>query len=90
MKQKEKEMIFNEKLLEYYRNLYFTVKEFNQTYEFKLSNAFYKYIKLIIVLNKNEEAKKLIEETASLSEERAKQKFSSEENKKPSTQINQK
>ena len=75
MRQKEKNIIFNENLLQYYSNLYFTMKDFNQTYEFKLSNAFYKYIKLITVLNKSDEAKHLIELAESISEEGAKRKF---------------
>ena len=66
---------FNDKILEFYRNVYFSLKEFNQTNEFKLSNAFYKYIKLISVLNKSEEAKSLIEQVESMSEETAKKKF---------------
>ena len=75
MRQKEKNIIFNDDLLQFYKNLYFTVKEFNQTYEFKLSNAFYRYIKLIIVLNKNDEAKHLVEIAESITEEGAKRKF---------------
>ena len=61
-RQKDKKVIFNEKLYAYYNNLYYSNKEFNQTNEFKLANAFYKYIKLITVLNKSDEAKALIEE----------------------------
>ena len=85
LRQREKGIIFNEKLLEYYRNLYFTIKEFNQTNEFKLANAFYKYIKLIIALNKSDEAKQIIEHAQSMSEERAKRKFLLGEPKKIDT-----
>ena len=93
IRQKGKKIIFNEKLLDYFRNLYFTIKEFNQTNEFKLSNAFYKYIKLIIVLNKSDEAKQLIEQAQSMSEETAKRKFLGEKkvefvNVKKETKIN--
>jgi hypothetical protein len=91
IKIKENNIIFDEKLLEYYRNLYFSLKDFNQTNEFQLSNAFYRYIKIISVLNKSEEAKQLIEEAESMSEERAKRKFSLiEANKKTLNNINKK
>ena len=66
--------IFNEKLLDYYRDCYF-YGELNQTNEFQLSNVFYKYIKLIAVLNKSDEAKNLIEQAETLREETARRKF---------------
>ena len=68
--------IFNEKLLDYYRDCYF-YGELNQTNEFQLSNVFYKYIKLIAVLNKSDEAKNLIEQAETLTEESARRKFGS-------------
>ena len=88
MKIKENNIIFDEKLLDYYRNLYFSIKDFNQTNEFQLSNAFYRYIKIISVLNKSEEAKQLIEEAEAMSEERAKRKFSVSEAHKKTDKIN--
>ena len=88
MKLKENNIIFDEKLLEYYRNLYFSIKDFNQTNEFQLSNAFYRYIKIISVLNKSEEAKQLIEEAEAMSEEGAKRKFSVIEANKKSEKLN--
>ena len=88
IKIKENNIIFDEKLLEYYRNLYFSVKDFNQTNEFQLSNAFYRYIKIISVLNKSEEAKQLIGEAESMSEERAKRKFSASEVSKKAEKLN--
>ena len=78
-KEKDRKILFNEKLFEFYRNLYFSFKDFNQTDEFKLSNTFYKYIKLIAVSNRSEEAKHLIEEAISMSEETAKRRFYSRE-----------
>ena len=72
---KKKKVMFNEKLYEFYKNLYFSFKDFSQTNEFKLTNAFYKYIKLITVHNKSDEAKQMIEKTLSISEEAAKRKF---------------
>ena len=88
MKIKENNIIFDEKLLEYYRNLYFSIKDFNQTNEFQLSNAFYRYIKIISVLNKSEEAKQVIEEAEAMSEERAKRKFSVNEANKKIDKLN--
>ena len=66
--------IFNEKLLDYYRDCYF-YGELNQSNEFQLSNVFYKYIKLIAVLNKSDEAKNLIEQAEIMTEESARRKF---------------
>ena len=66
--------IFNEKLLDYYRYCYY-YENFNQSQEFQLSNVFYKYIKLIAVLNKSDEAKNLIEQAEILREESARRKF---------------
>ena len=87
-KKKDKKILFNEKLFEFYKNLYFSVKDFNQTNEFKLSNAFYKYIKLIAVLKKSEEATQLIEEALSMSEETAQRKFYSREYHEKIEKIN--
>ena len=66
--------IFNEKLLDYYRDCYY-YENFNQSHEFQLSNVFYKYIKLIAVLDKSDEAKNLIEQAEILREETARRKF---------------
>ena len=76
-RKKEKHIIFNSTLFEFYKNLYFSSKEFNQTNEFKLSNTFYKYIKIIAVLNKSDEAKLLIEHADLISPERVERKFQS-------------
>ena len=66
--------IFNEKLLDYYRDCYY-YENFNESQEFQLSNIFYKYIKLIAVLDKSDEAKNLIEQAEILREESARRKF---------------
>ena len=71
--------IFNEKLLEFYRDCYFD-GELNQSNEFQLSNVFYKYIKLIAVLNKSDEAKNIIEQAEMLGEEAARRKFGNNHN----------
>ena len=70
----KKKFIFNERLLDYYKNCYY-YDNFNQSNEFQLSNVFYKYIKLIAVLNKSDEAKNLIEQAETLSEESARRKY---------------
>ena len=83
--------IFNERLLDYYRDCYF-YGELNQTNEFQLSNVFYKYIKLIAVLNKSDEAKNLIEQAETLREESARRKFGNaynNSNKKKNKKVNQ-
>ena len=85
-RKKEKNIIFNQALFGFYKDLYFSLNEFNQTDEFKLSNTFYKYIKIISVLNKNDEVKLLIEQTDLLSPENAERKFLSHKiNKKIET-----
>ena len=58
---KEK-LIFDHRLLNFYYENYYSNKGFFISNEFQLTNAFYKYIKLIAVLGKNEEIKNIIEE----------------------------
>ena len=58
---KEK-LVFDHRLLNFYYDNYYSNKDFFVSNEFQLTNAFYKYIKLIAVLGKNEEIKNIIEE----------------------------
>lgn len=58
-------LIFDHRLLDYYFDHYYSNKEFFISNEFQLANAFYKYIKLISALGKNEEIKTIIEEAVS-------------------------
>ena len=84
-------LIFDDKLLDYYKQCYF-YGELNKSYQFQLSNIFYKYIKLIAVLNKSDEAKNLIERAETLKEENAKRKFRmvhNDINKNKNKKINQ-
>ena len=71
---KEK-LIFDHRLLNYYYENFYSNNEFFESNEFKLTNAFYKYIKLIAVLGKNEEIKKIIEKAESTSINTAMKKF---------------
>ena len=40
--------IFGKKLYQYFKNLFYNNFEFTETWEFKLSNSFYRYIKIIL------------------------------------------
>ena len=71
---KEK-LIFDHRLLNYYYENYYSNKDFFTSNEFQLTNAFYKYIKLITVLGKNEEIKSIIEEVELTSINTAIKKF---------------
>ena len=71
---KEK-LIFDHRLLNYYYENYYSNKDFFTSNEFQLTNAFYKYIKLISVLGKNEEIKSIIEEVELTSINAAIKKF---------------
>ena len=71
---KEK-LIFDHRLLNYYYQHFYSNKDFFISNEFQLTNAFYKYIKLIAVLNKNEEIKAIIEEAQTTNINTAIKKF---------------
>ena len=71
---KEK-LIFDHRLLNYYYQHFYSSKDFFISNEFQLTNAFYKYIKLIAVLDKNEELKEIIEEAQSTNMNTAIKKF---------------
>ena len=71
---KEK-LIFDHRLLNYYYEQFYSNKEFFISNEFQLTNAFYKYIKLITVLGKNEEIKTIIKEAKSTSLNNSIKKF---------------
>jgi len=55
-------LIFDHRLLNYYYEHYYSNKDFFISNEFQLANAFYKYIKLISALGKNEEIRTIIED----------------------------
>ena len=71
---KEK-LIFDHRLLNYYYEQFYSNKEFYLSIEFQLTNTFYRYIKLIAVLEKNEELKTIIKDAKSTSINNSIKKF---------------
>ena len=68
-------LIFDHRLLNFYYEQFYSNKEFYLSNEFQLTNTFYRYIKLIAVLEKNEELKSIIKEAKSTSINNSIKKF---------------
>ena len=71
-----KKVKFNQNIFNYLQKEYYNSEEFSKSNEFELANIFYKYIKLISVQGKNEEALELIKKVNKMDESSAHQKFS--------------
>ena len=68
-------MKFNHLFYEYFSKKYFESNDFSKSNEFQLANIFYRYIKLISVQNKSDEATSLINKISSISEKDALKRF---------------
>ena len=70
-------MKFNHELYNYFTDEYFHSSDFSKSNEFQLANIFYRYIKLISVQNKSDEATGLINKVTKISEKDALKRFNS-------------
>ena len=70
-------MKFNHELYNYFTDEYFQSSDFSKSNEFQLANIFYRYIKLISVQNKSDEATGLINKVTKISEKDALKRFNS-------------
>ena len=71
-----KKVRFNHNIFIFLKKEYYNSEEFSKSNEFELANIFYKYIKLISVQGKNEEALELIKKVNKMKESSAHRKFS--------------
>ena len=85
-----KNLKFEHKLYNFFKEEYFKSNDFSKSNEFELSNNFYKYIKLIAVQGKSEEISDLIKKINKIKESEAIKKFKNKKkhkNKKKKIEI---